>query len=446
MISSSICHTTDIKDDPKPFKIFWSDGDNTKVKRCHLNFDGIPYVIVGSRIYDCQFGVDRNLNQKRKYREAVAMKSENIPRRRQNRCQGSKKQNCPAVIYLREIIKFPEFVIPSNTEFHRKKGSAKLQKAIRAGNACGEIRVYVHFPIGSDHANHSLILGSRSAVDPRIKSKIEELVKQGIVNINSIREKLTQYVHTEMFEWEKWPEKSNLRFYPKKSYIKNQVNKIIIQQRISQIDLENVEAKIGSWQRSHTQDKLLFRHCLQNSKEGKNHPSVTSPQLLFMIQTKWQRQLLEWHGQEQCVLNAAYKPIGSSFPLYFLLTKTKANYQIVGSFIVMNETTEAIAEALSMFRSWNPNWNPPVVMCGLPEEEMAAAEQVFTNSRVLICDYQREQAWDHWLTGQYSESFGTVLSHSCLENVTILASAYQSSIMNDVQYAFFSCIRIENPH
>ncbi|KAK3853445.1 hypothetical protein Pcinc_040010 [Petrolisthes cinctipes] len=423
-----------IKDDSKPYKIFWSDGDNTKVKKCQMSFDGIPYLIDGSRIYDCQFGVDRNLNQKRKYKEAM-MKSENILRKRQNRSQESKKQNCPALIYLRKIIKFPEFIIPANTEFHRKKGSAKLQKALKDGNACGEMRVYIHFPARSDHTNHSLILGGRSTVDPRIKNKIEELVKQGIVNISGIREKLTQFVHTEIFEWEKWPDKSNLRFYPKKLYIKNQVNNIIIQQRISQIDLENVEAKIKSWQQSHTKDKLFFRSHLDNPNDSKSRTSVTSPNLMFLIQTRWQKQLLEWHRHEQCVLNAAFRSVGTSFPLYFLLVKTKVDYQVVASFIVMNDTTEAITEALTICRSWNSNWNPSVIMCGLTEAEMTAVEQVFTHSRILVCDYQREQAWDNWLTDKKNNM--TTTREQVLYHLKSLANAASPQEFQEAEEDFF---------
>ena len=41
------------------------------------------------------------------------------------------------------------------------------------------------------------------------------------------------------------------------------------------------------------------------------------------------------------------------FHFSFLATKTNVDYQVVGSFAVQDETTDAISEAISILKSWN---------------------------------------------------------------------------------------------
>ena len=53
------------------------------------------------------------------------------------------------------------------------------------------------------------------------------------------------------------------------------------------------------------------------------------------------------------------------------------DYKIVGSFVVQDETTAAIEEALSVIKGWNPNWNPETFMTDNCEEEIQATERNF---------------------------------------------------------------------
>ena len=55
--------------------------------------------------------------------------------------------------------------------------------------------------------------------------------------------------------------------------------------------------------------------------------------------------------------------------------KTNVDYQIVGPFVVQDETTAAIEEALSVIKGWNPNWNPETFMTDNCEEDIQAIER-----------------------------------------------------------------------
>ena len=78
------------------------------------------------------------------------------------------------------------------------------------------------------------------------------------------------------------------------------------------------------------------------------------------------------------MLDVTYKTTRYSLPLFFPVVKTNVDYQIVGSFAIQSETTDAIYEALSVLKSWNPKWNPSYFMVDYSEEEMSAIGKLFS--------------------------------------------------------------------
>ena len=77
---------------------------------------------------------------------------------------------------------------------------------------------------------------------------------------------------------------------------------------------------------------------------------------------------------------------------FFYCVKTNVGYIVVAEFVVSSESAEAIAEALSILKNWNPEWNPAFFMSDYAEAEFVAVEQVFPSSHL----YSREQVWERW--------------------------------------------------
>ena len=50
-----------------------------------------------------------------------------------------------------------------------------------------------------------------------------------------------------------------------------------------------------------------------------------------------------------------------------------------------------------MLKSWNPDWKPPYFMTDYCDAEIAAIESTFTECKVFLCDFHREQAWERWI-------------------------------------------------
>ena len=80
------------------------------------------------------------------------------------------------------------------------------------------------------------------------------------------------------------------------------------------------------------------------------------------------------------MLDATYKTTRYNLPLFFVVVKTNVDYQIVGSFVVQSETTDAIFEALSVLKSGTKNGTPPVSWLTI---RMKKCQQLGIYSRVV---------------------------------------------------------------
>lgn len=85
-----------------------------------------------------------------------------------------------------------------------------------------------------------------------------------------------------------------------------------------------------------------------SEQEDEEMVKTSTEGLLFVHQTKDQRRLLERYGNEISMLDATYKTTRYSLPLFLVVVKSNVDYQIVGSFVIQSETTDAIYEALSV--------------------------------------------------------------------------------------------------
>ncbi len=137
---------------------------------------------------------------------------------------------------------------------------------------------------------------------------------------------------------------------------------------IFQLDQENMAVLIDLWKENNEDDQFLFRP--HTSQDG----STTT--MLFCHQTKWQKRLLLKYG-ETVLLDATYRTTRYAMPLFFLCVRTNVNYIVVGTFVVQNETTTAISEALQIFRDWNAEWKPANFMVDFAVQEREAIKEVW---------------------------------------------------------------------
>ena len=130
----------------------------------------------------------------------------------------------------------------------------------------------------------------------------------------------------------------------------------------------------------------------------------------------WQGELLQKYGNTITLMDATYKTTCYDLALFFICVRTNVGYQVVGEFITQSETSEQIAEALTILKSWNPSWNPPYFMVDYSDAELGAIEQVFPHCKVFLCDFHREQAWERWVKVTSYHMFCSGIMYRITEN------------------------------
>ncbi|XP_071530041.1 uncharacterized protein [Panulirus ornatus] len=109
-------------------------------------FDGVPYILNGTKVLECQYGVNRSAYQKK----------HNPEKRKEEDSHGhvSKKVDCRAKIFLKDVIKFPDFKVETNSRQEKKIKANLLRLALKDGQVEGERRIYIQLPKEADHCNH----------------------------------------------------------------------------------------------------------------------------------------------------------------------------------------------------------------------------------------------------------------------------------------------------
>ena len=236
-------------------------------------------------------------------------------------------------------------------------------------------------------------------MDRRIARKIQDLVSKGVLNVNEMRRHIREFLSNEVFCGQELPPAHNRRFYPSKNDVRNHIYRAMVQNRFSKCDQTNVAENIKQWKKQCPKDMFFFRPYAGRQED--NDAEIDPPEvkdedgtyeeevkvteaghtskenLLFIHQTEWQKKLLTKYGNYICLLDATYRTTRYALPLFFVAVKTNVDYQVVASFVVQYETTQAIEEALKMLKGWNPSWKPSFFMTDLSEQEINAIQEVF---------------------------------------------------------------------
>ena len=181
--------------------------------------------------------------------------------------------------------------------------------------------------------------------------------------------------------------------------------------RYSKVDQLNLRQQIEYWQKAAPGDYFKFRPKTVDYRNGASSTAMTcddvnnddeyddeviidhdtpGESLLFCYQTEWQKTLLRTYGTEICFLDATYRTTRYSLPLFFLVVRANSGYIVVGTFVIENETTNNIAEALKQFQSWNTDWHPQYFLTDFSDAEISAIERTFpgnySNIIITICE------------------------------------------------------------
>lgn len=276
-----------------------------------------------------------------------------------------------------------------------------------------EMRLYVTITKMSCHTEHDFgnFMKYGQTVDHSIIERINDLVQEGITSVHEVKTCLRYYVQDVLFNGKEKPDLDCRAFYPTSKDIRNHIQESLRQGRCSNLDQENVAMLVSALEREEPTSKVLFRPYCYTSEAKTTIPEADDDQinveetlakqcdrtLLFCYQSRFMAELLKQYGNNVTCLDATNKTTDYSLPLFFLVVKTPTNYMVAGVFVVQYETSACISEALSVFKSWDPEYLPKYFMVDFCQAEISAISEVFPQSEVMLCNFHREQAWERWV-------------------------------------------------
>ena len=318
--------------------------------------------------------------------------------------KSTRKIECKAHILIKEYCLYPEYEVNNayiEVSELRMLKKAKHQEIIQAFHEGvpiqKESRFYVSLPTNAAHNGVHLTgkaAGMTQRVDPMVSKFIEEIVREGTTDVGTIQKLLKSRISMELKDFP--PDALDRAFNPNRDDIRNHIHLAIKAIELSKFDQENLRKKVEKEESIITR-KQYFRPFIKKETDTSEACEQFSQKLIWIHQEEWQQKLCLKYGNTISLIDATYKTTKYDLPLFFVCVRTNVGYCVVAEFVIQDETTQQILEALAILRGWNAEWNPPFFLCDYSEAEISALEQAFPGVTVYICDFHREQAWVRWV-------------------------------------------------
>ena len=237
-----------------------------------IEFDGVPFCPIKTQTYDCQHG-----KQYYKLRE-----------RKTNRLclQSTKKMGCPAHMIVKEYQLYPDYKITEKEskclKVHelrqlKKERHGEINKALTDNTAELKIeqRYFVSLPTNEAHEKvhpTGIAGGMSQRVHPMISQKIEDLVKEGITDVQEVKRTLRFMVKTEMKG--NLPSGNNRAYYPTNTDIQNHIDAAKTAIQLSKFDQISMKALYEEWTKSSRPGKYFFCPYIKKELLPDTVPSV----------------------------------------------------------------------------------------------------------------------------------------------------------------------------
>jgi len=235
-------------------------------------------------------------------------------------------------------------------------------------------------------------VGFSQRVNPLLIQKIHELVLAGVSEPMEMKRHLKHHV-LHYLSKSGTPDPNDRAYFPTLDDIRNHMNQAQKTLKLSLVDQENVSMKTAEYHKLSPETKIHF----QPFTKPNDSDIASGTELLWVHQEPWQQDLLIKYDNTVSMIDATYKSTKYDLPLFFITVRTNTGYCVVAEFIVQGEAKGSIESALSIIKSWNPQWAPKFFMTVYSEAEISALETAFPDTVVYLCDFHREQAWERWV-------------------------------------------------
>lgn len=256
--------------------------------------------------------------------------------------------------------------------------------------------------------------------------KAQEYFLQNKSN-NEITEALKDFVINEMFWNQEPPDFKRRKFFPTKKDIRNFNARVRDLCRFSDEELEGIRKVIEQCQAKDTTGNISFQVEEKALNEDKAAPAdstddegvepdplevvVTAKKkkkkderkvhsFVFCHQSSKQQRLLKRYCNVAYLVEIETLSLPKrilTYKMYALVVQTNVDFQSVGTIIVSKQRRDALVEALTLFREWNPNWKPKYLLVDFSEAIFESTIRVFPEVNFFINPSSCEAKWSEFI-------------------------------------------------
>ena len=185
----------------------------------------------------------------------------------------------------------------------------------------------------------------KAPIDQRLIEHVNHLVDEGVYNVDEMKRRIRLFVNS-LFCNSNKPNGINRRYCPSREDIRKLIYRRKQQNFHCLLDQQYLLEKVEKWRSGGNVDNWFVR--LSEDQEQGHTP------LLIVLQTEWQKRLLNLYGKELVFLDATYKTTKYAMPLFFLVVHTNSGYIVVAAMVIEKEDTASLSEALQLLSDMNP--------------------------------------------------------------------------------------------
>ncbi|XP_066927395.1 uncharacterized protein [Clytia hemisphaerica] len=444
----------------KGHDIRWNDPvkmRNAKIRHEFFNFNGVPFMSIANMAMNCQFGHGES---EQVYLKRTAKRLAKDVKRRSHKTP-SKKCGCPAGIWVRQVIKFPQFFMKKDTEYKRREMVRKIKLALKENLESVEAEFYYigRLPGVSRHRNHEMLKGkerSRELLHKELRIMAQEMSFSNF-RIKHIQEKINNHVINNWFYGQTPPSSDSTKYFPRGGVIRSTRERLfkmcffsdeellrldeIIEKLKADNPTDNIWMEVKHVRQQDDEDDIYLdaedlnledteetpNKKLKNDKKMNHHQFHT---FNFVYQNTWQQRMLHRYGRIVFITEVKHNKSAVralTFKTYLLMVQTNVDFQVVG--VIMHSKIKggtSLSECLERFKSFSLQWVPKYFFVDVSEPIFSSIETAFPDAEYFLGPAQCRDKWISFLETPSNE----LKDHS--EEILTYLDQMQKSYTKDI--------------
>ncbi|XP_065307530.2 uncharacterized protein [Dermacentor albipictus] len=368
---------------------------------------------------------------------------------------GARKGLCPAMMFVKQIERYPEFRVPYLSQYSTRRGReaavsttiSRLKLALKKEAAGKPVlrqrRIYITMDDHTCHHHHgSDSICEEQPVNTNVLQNKAEMAQPNRTSTRKIGSCLTYYVKEVLVADKPNPRISSDDCYATKRSINDHIQRALRKEGFSSVEQKGITRCVEELNEKSPMTSPLFftyeqrrrrelqrrRIELQSDSERQavqldcdvlaTVASECKTALLHCAHTNFMKNLMLKYFEVVVCMEAVYDRTNYALPVFLICFKTPSSYAVVGAFVIHFEMADCIEEMLDLLKASDSDTvSTKFWVVKHSQADIRAFSSSFPRSHPLLCNFHREQAWSGWRSEEASIASNISLVKKMLQEV-----------------------------